>query len=79
MSLLLRYQSQATRGYNQSRKELQQLIDERRKAEELNQEAAAAEEEAETKVVTQNGFVWENDPKPQTAAPGPVVNAPLRT
>ena len=82
MSLVLRYQSQATRGYNQSKKELQQLIAERRQAEEVAQELArlaAAAQETETKVVMQNGFVWQNDPEPQTDAVVPDVNVPLRT
>ena len=69
VSLVMRYQSQANRGYRQTQKELEKLIKEREEKEALAEliaqaEAAAAEAEnepspqpAEPEQVVENGFV----------------------
>ena len=82
VSLVMRYQSQANRGYNQTKKELEKLIRERFDREALvaelktkaeaaiEAEAEAAAQVSEPEPVMQNGFVSQSAP----AAPATTTN-----
>ena len=66
LRLVMRYQSQATRGYRQTRQELEQLIADRREAEqELAGDAPAT---SDSSAVSKNGFVSSNAPKVAVAS-----------